>query len=181
MVSGNNPGGNNPDEKTIVFNQDGDIQVAPETIILGDFENNSTGSWSGDGSPLDNDVGADGTNYYWRIFNFNNGNYSFSRSFDLTGVETLIFHMRISSDTGTSNDEARFEIGGTTFASLTGGGSTSWKQYETDVSSLSGSKTLKGVMDLNSGSNFGVYFDRIIAIRPSNAGGETGDGAGGTA
>lgn len=172
------------DNETIQENTNGDIEVPPnKNTVLGDFENNSKGDWTGDFTVESDANGADNSNYFIEAYT-GGTNQSDSRTFDLTNVNTLVIYFAIdltnNSQTGQSNDSINLKVGTDIIASLDGGNQTSWKKYEADVSSYSGSSTLTVEAENKSGGAFRCQADKIKAIKTTIPTEKAVNGAGGT-
>lgn len=171
-----------PDGVTLQINENGELEVVPVITMIGDFENNAKGDWTGDYSIESDQGGAESSSYYLHENPGTDITLSVSRSFNLSGASEITFYMRISpigfSNNGTSNDKQQFRISGNVEAEIVGGSSTGWQKYIVDVGNYDGTHTLEFFYDNNSGQQFGVGADRIKVSRIATPTPE--DGSGGT-
>lgn len=171
--------GNSPDEETILFDENGDLQVSPKTVILGDFENNDSGSWTVDSDWYTSDGvgGAENTSYYMHYGDNSAGTPGFSRSIDFTDIEEIVFFYYVED--GTAGDDIVLKIGGSdAFRKDTGGVASEWVEVVVDTSTISGSQTIEFRVDHTSSSLTEFNIDRIKAEKTVIY--DSVDGAGGT-
>lgn len=186
MVEGSFPGGAEFDDKTIVDDDLGRKRVAPNTFLIGDFENNSSGDWTLDADVgiADANGGAEGSTYYMRHYANSVTTVSATRTEDLTEAEELRVYLKIGSDDispGTSNDKYQVFVGGTKEVEISGGTVGDWSnEYVIDLSGYTGDNQIEIRLDNNSGNTTRFGADKIRLVKQTIAT-EEADGAGGTA
>jgi hypothetical protein len=182
-VQGNQPSdlGNTVDGVTVIKNSNDDLQAVSKKI-LADFENNASGDWSKNNfAVIDNEGGAENSTFYFSAYGLSSQTVSDSRIADLSDADTLILYLKFDpsegGSNGTSNDDLNFYINSNLEASLSGGSSTNWRQFEVDISSYGSGATLKIEFDKSSSTFTRVGFDRCYISGVSST---TNSGAGGT-
>jgi hypothetical protein len=166
---------------TVIKNSNDDLQAVSKKI-LADFENNASGDWSKNNfAVIDNEGGAENSTFYFSAYGLSSQTVSDSRIADLSDADTLILYLKFDpsegGSNGTSNDDLNFYINSNLEASLSGGSSTNWRQFEVDISSYGSGATLKIEFDKSSSTFTRVGFDRCYISGVSST---TNSGAGGT-
>ena len=177
--------GKTPDGVTII-EEGGVLKTKPNTVIVGDFENGNSGSWTSEFGSFDSTYGgAEGSSNSGRLNIIDGNNEIVKRTFDLSSYSTLTFYARVDlNNYNEVGDYFECIVGGNVEVQVEANSTDdSWKEYEVDISNYTGSEEIELRINANDqdgdNDNMACAVDRI-KLKADSAGSITVDGAGGT-
>lgn len=171
------PGGLEPDGETVIENSLGQIQTAPNNVLIGDFNAGNLGDWSSTGESGVRDRKSFKGSHAVR---FTGDGGSISRTIDLTGVSEIEFYYLLEASFDLPDYLLRLKINGDTVFEKdnAGTGTYQWEKGVVDVSKVDGNSDIKFVwVAPGSYSSAESWVDNISMVK-STTGLNIEDGAG---
>ena len=191
-LQGNQPGDlkEDIDNKTIVRNQNNELENQKRTEIIGDFENDSAGDWtkieegtSAYANPSDALSSEAVGNYVFYLMGDGDKTWTsgIKRTIDFSGLQEFKFKITDETISSMSGISFKLLIGGSTYIN---DGSPYVSEFTEDISNIEGEKEIVFKVESDGSgtdsSNFGVRIDYIRLFSPSIVEKTIDNGSGGT-